>query len=69
MKDSCINLLNGMHEGILIISCSPNVKGSQFLYCNTSAKKMITAFLGPIEEYQRNETDESKDIKNTIMME
>ena len=43
-----INLLNGMHEGLLILSHRTSNKPNQFLFCNKSAQRLITMFLGPI---------------------
>ena len=43
-----INLLNGMHEGVLILSCKTSHEPNQFVFCNKSAQRLITMFLGPI---------------------
>ena len=39
--ESNVNLLNGMHEGLLILSQSTPNKPSEFLYCNRSAQNLI----------------------------
>ena len=50
MTNQYVNLLNGMHEGLLILSqCSKN-DSYQFQFCNKSAQKLITNFLGPIDK-------------------
>lgn len=62
-----INLLNGMHEGILILSCSTKDEPSQFRYCNKSARKLISTFLGPIEDCHGASLVDSKEIQRLIM--
>ena len=43
-----IDLLNGMHEGLLILSQKTSNEPNKFFFCNKSAQRLITMFLGPI---------------------
>ena len=61
-EQASINLLNGMHEGILILSHTTSEESHNFLYCNKSAQKMIKNFVGPIEECQRVNVERSQAI-------
>ena len=36
-----LRLLDGMHEGLLIISKAPESSGSEALYCNEMASKLL----------------------------
>ena len=49
-----VNLLNGMHEGVIILSHASNDQPHYFLYCNKSAQKMISQSVGPIEDCDRD---------------
>ena len=62
---SNINLLNGMHEGLLILSNSTLSEPSRFLYCNSSALKLITTFVGPID--QRHNEEKIRAAEREIM--
>ena len=42
-------LLNGMHEGVLIISKPTQEQPSRFLLCNQPARKLISTFLGSLD--------------------
>ena len=44
---SHIELLNGMHEGLLIVKKDTH---SQWLFCNRSAGKLINTFLGQLDD-------------------
>ena len=48
-QKSSVNLLNGMHEGILILSETSMIKSRYFLYANRSAQKLINKFVGPLD--------------------
>jgi len=45
-NESHSKLLNGMHEGILILSQSTRTVPARFLFCNFPARKLISTFLG-----------------------
>ena len=47
-EKSSVNLLNGMHEGLLILSQETADNSRQIRYANNSAQKLITNFVGPI---------------------
>ena len=47
-EKASVNLLNGMHEGVLILSHKTSHEPNQFYFCNKSAQRLITTFLGPI---------------------
>ena len=64
-NSSNINLLNGMHEGLLILSHTNLNEPSNFLYCNNSAQKLITTFVGPIEDCHNNK--KSMEVQKKIM--
>ena len=51
-EQSSVNLLNGMHEGILILShtSAEAATEARFLYANRSAQKLITKFVGPLDQ-------------------
>ena len=57
-----VNLINGMHEGLLILSHETSDQPNQFLFCNKPAQKLITTFLGPIEKCQSDDLKNSKEI-------
>ena len=50
VTQSNLNLLNGMHEGLLIVSPADGDVPMQFRYCNKNAQKLISKFLGPVEQ-------------------
>ena len=50
LTQSNLNLLNGMHEGLLIVSPADQDNPIQFQYCNKNAQKLVSKFLGPIEQ-------------------
>ena len=54
---SNIKLLNGMHEGLLILSLATCLEPNNFIYCNKSAQKLITTFVGPIEDTLCNDLE------------
>ena len=43
-----IKLLNGMHEGILILNKSKEKRLGQVMFCNRPAQKLINTFLGSL---------------------
>ena len=47
VNKSHIELLHGMHEGLLIVKQDTN---SQWLFCNRPAGKLINTFLGRLND-------------------
>ena len=56
-----------MHEGLLILSHASKDNSQEFLFCNKSAQKLITSFLGPIEECMTANSQRSLEIQQEIM--
>ena len=50
-----IKLLNGMHEGVLII----NKDDKSAIFCNRSAQKLVSTYLGPLSK-ESNAIQETK---------
>ena len=61
------NLLNGMHEGLIILSNATKDSPLQFEFCNNSAKKLISTFLGPIEKCNEGDPKVSSEVQRRIM--
>ena len=45
-----IRLLNGMHEGLLILSNVPESKDRSVLFCNQNASKLMKTFIGNLHD-------------------
>ena len=63
--ESHISLLDGMHEGLLILSQATDRAPQQFMFCNKPAQKLIKRYLGPIDACHNDKN--GRDVQAEIM--
>ena len=63
-NQSHIKLLNGMHEGLIIISKETARKPAQFVFCNRPARKLMSGFVSKLEGIfsRQKARDKQRDI-------
>ena len=58
-------MLDGMHEGLLVLEKAKGKEHSQFLFCNKTAQKIINRSLGSIEDC--HDSNKAQEAQQSIM--